>query len=91
MTAEYLTVSELSPRIKYTEQSIYNLICNGTFIEGLHFFKPTPKKILFKWHAIVQWIEGNAKVATEPANNTSQCCIDQTSPGSKTIISSINI
>lgn len=58
MTTEYLTVSELSQRIKYTEQSIYNLIYNGTFMEGRHFFKPTPKKILFKWLEVVHWIEG---------------------------------
>lgn len=58
MTVEYLTVSELSQRIKYTEQSIYNLICSGTFKEGEHFFKPTAKKVLFKWQAVINWIEG---------------------------------
>ncbi len=59
MTPIYLTVLELSIQIKYSEQSIYNLICNGTFVEGKHFFKPTPKKVLFKWQAIVEWIEGD--------------------------------
>ena len=53
---EYLTVRELSDKIKFSKQSLYNLIHRGTFILGKHYLKPTPKKILFKWSAIRKWM-----------------------------------
>ena len=65
MITEYITVSELSLKIKYTEQSIYNLINKNIFIKGVHYYKPTPKKILFKWNSIINWIEGNVSMNDE--------------------------
>ncbi len=62
----YLTVDELSSMIKYSKQSLYNLIYRKTFILGKHYFKPTPKKILFKWSAVQEWIEG----ASDPNGGT---------------------
>jgi len=53
---EYLTVRELSDKIKFSKQSIYNFIHKGTFILGKHYLKPTPKKILFKWSKIRKWM-----------------------------------
>ena len=53
---EYLTVSELSQKIKFSKQSLYNLIHKGTFILGKHYLKPTPKKVLFKWKEIRRWM-----------------------------------
>lgn len=53
---EYLTVDELSARIKFSKQSLYNLIHKGTFMLGKHYLKPTPKKILFKWTEIRAWM-----------------------------------
>jgi predicted DNA-binding transcriptional regulator AlpA len=53
---EYLTVSELSERIKYSKQTLYNLIYKGTFVLGKHYLKPSPKKILFKWSEIEIWV-----------------------------------
>ena len=53
---EYLTVRELSDKIKFSKQSLYNLIHKGTFILGKHYLKPTPKKILFKWSKIRKWM-----------------------------------
>jgi hypothetical protein len=53
---EYLTVDELSARIKFSRQSLYNLIHKGTFVLGKHYLKPTPKKVLFKWSEILVWI-----------------------------------
>ena len=53
---EYLTVRELSDKIKFSKQSLYNLIHRGTFILGKHYLKPTPKKILFKWSKIRKWM-----------------------------------
>lgn len=56
MKEEYLTVKELQDRMKYSTQSIYNMIHNGTFQIQKHYLKPTPKKILFKWSAILEWM-----------------------------------
>lgn len=53
---EYLTVKELSDKIKFSKQSLYNLIHKGTFILGKHYLKPTPKKVLFKWSEIRLWM-----------------------------------
>jgi len=54
---EYLTVNELSERIKFSKQTLYNLIYKGTFIIGKHFLKPSSKKILFKWSEIHKWMK----------------------------------
>jgi len=56
LTEEYLTVPELSARIKFSRQTLYNLIHKRTFVLGKHFLKPTPKKILFKWSEIRSWL-----------------------------------
>jgi len=53
---EYFTVDELSERIKFSKQTLYNLIHKGTFILGKHYLKPSPKKILFKWSEIRVWM-----------------------------------
>ena len=53
---EYLTVKELSQRVKLAVQTIYNFIHEKKFILGEHYLKPTPKKILFKWSEIQIWM-----------------------------------
>ncbi len=53
---EYLTVKELSGKIKFSRQSLYNLIHKGTFVLGKHYLKPTSKKVLFKWTEIRDWM-----------------------------------
>jgi hypothetical protein len=53
---KYFTVNELSEKIKFSKQSLYNLIYKGTFVLGKHYLKPTPKKILFKWSEIQRWL-----------------------------------
>ena len=68
---EYLSVKVLSEKIGYKVQSIYNMIHNGTFVLNKHYFKPTPKKILFKWDAVKQWIEG-AAIQNIVESNTAQ-------------------
>lgn len=54
---EFLTVEEQSKRIKFSRQTLYNLISKGEFILGKHYLKPRPKKILFKWKAVKEWLE----------------------------------
>jgi len=66
---EYLTVAELSKRIKFSKQSIYNLINKKIFIRGKHYLKPRPKKILFKWSEIMAWMEQCAEpISEEPTD-----------------------
>lgn len=53
---EYLPIQALSERIGYAVKTIYNLVSQDTFKEGVHYFKPTKRKLLFYWPAIEQWI-----------------------------------
>ena len=41
---EYLTVKELSLKIKFSRQSLYNLIFKGEFVLNEHYLKPRPKR-----------------------------------------------
>jgi len=57
---EYLTVKELIERIKMAPQTIYNKISSKKrkeFLPQIHYVKISRKKILFKWSAILQWME----------------------------------
>jgi excisionase family DNA binding protein len=67
---EYLTIKELCARIKYGKQTIYNLIHRKTFVQGKHFLKPTPKKILFKWSEVQAWI-GESPCRSDGSGSTS--------------------
>ena len=69
---EYLTVEELAGRIKFSRQSIYNMIFKGEFILHQHYLKPRPKKILFKWSAVVAWMEDTPN----DSNSKSSSCQD---------------
>jgi len=57
MTEEYLTISELSTRLKLKPKTIKNKMVNGTFIKGVHYFSPPGMGPRFKWSAIVSWLE----------------------------------
>ena len=69
---EFLTVLELSKRIKYAKQSIYNLIHKKAFVQGKHYIKPSQKKILFIWSAVNEWLNDSDKEIQEISHNTSQ-------------------
>ena len=93
---DYLTVDELSAKIKYSKQSLYNLIYKKYFVLGKHYFKPTPKKILFKWPEIQAWIEGTADPndgtpANQPGNQTTFDKTIESQPTKNTPNSSIKI
>lgn len=92
----YLTVDELASRIKFSKQSIYNFIYKKTFIMGKHYFKPTPKIILFKWSEIQAWIEKPADASIEtpenkPAGQNSHYEKPKSHSAKDTLKSSINI
>ena len=55
---EYLTTQELSNRIKLAPGTIRNLVWKKTFIEGVHYVKPTGRKLLFVWSSCKDWLYG---------------------------------
>lgn len=54
---EYLSLEELCQRIPYRPQTIRNLMTQGVLLEGVHYFKPTSRRVVFKWAAIKNWVE----------------------------------
>ncbi|MFC1882314.1 helix-turn-helix transcriptional regulator [Thermodesulfobacteriota bacterium] len=62
---EYLTVKELSERIKLAKQTIYNMIHKNEFVLNTHYYKPKAKIILFKWSSIEKWLEGDSPDSNE--------------------------
>ena len=61
----YLTIKELSGKIKFSQQSIYNMIHKEVFIRGEHYIKPSRKKVLFLWSAVHEWLEAHRESTTE--------------------------
>jgi hypothetical protein len=53
---EYLTTTELSQRIKMAPGTIRNLVWKKDFKENIHYVKPTPKKLLFLWSRVQEWL-----------------------------------
>jgi hypothetical protein len=52
----YLTTEELSRKIKHAKQTLYNFIHTRVFQQGVHFIKPSRKKILWVWPEIEKWL-----------------------------------
>jgi hypothetical protein len=57
---KYIDIKELCARTPYAEKTIHNWVCNGTWKEGLHFFKPTARKLIFDWEIVERWIRGES-------------------------------
>jgi len=53
---EYLTTTELSERIKLAPGTIRNLVWKNEFKENIHYLKPTPRKLLFVWSQVKEWL-----------------------------------
>jgi len=66
---EYLTTKELSERIKMTVGTIRNLVWKGTLKEKIHYVKPTPRKLLFKWSGIEDWLNHGYGNHSEDGNS----------------------
>ncbi len=66
---EFLTVKELSERIKFSRQNIYNRISKKEFILNKHYLKPSPKKILFIWKPVKGWLEERSAKLTPELND----------------------
>ena len=53
---EYLTTTQLSERIKMAPGTIRNLVWKGEFRRNIHYVKPSRRKLLFIWGAVVKWL-----------------------------------
>ena len=56
MNERYLDTKELCEIIKYKPQSVYNLINKGELVLGKHYLKPSSRKIVFIYSAIMEWM-----------------------------------
>lgn len=88
---EYLTVDELGARIKFSKQTLYNMIHNGSFILGKHYLKPTHKKVLFKWSEILAWMGEDADSGEKPNAKETPMTRHPTDPARHTDSSAIRI
>jgi hypothetical protein len=69
MTEEYLTIKELSARLKLKPKTVKNKMTSGILRKGVHYFSPVGLGPRFKWSAIVAWLEEKDKqIAEQPAN-----------------------
>jgi hypothetical protein len=66
---EYLTTNELSQQIKMAPGTIRNLVYKGIFVNGVHYIKPTPRKLLFIGSAIEAWLYGKSVDNSGQANS----------------------
>jgi len=65
---EYLTTDELSDRIKMAPGTIRNLVWRGEFKENIHYLKPTPRKLLFKWSNVEAWLHNRSSPVSKNTN-----------------------
>src|SRR5262249_52072876 len=56
---EYLSVGQLAERIPYKPKTIRNLMCQGVFVEGVHFTRLTGRPI-FIWSRVEKLFQGGA-------------------------------
>jgi len=61
---EYLTTTELSKRIKMKPGTIRNLVWKGDLKINTHYFKPTPRKLLFIWSTVEKWLHGGSEAVS---------------------------
>jgi len=63
---EYLTIDEVAARLKCSRRTVINRMASGVYREGIHYFRRkaeckngrrTHCDPLFKWSAIVAWVE----------------------------------
>ncbi len=68
MNEDYLTIAELSSRLKVKPKTIKNKMANGTFTRGVHYFRPRGLRPRFKWSAMVAWLEEKEEETTQEGN-----------------------
>lgn len=70
MTEEYLTIEELSERLKLNPKTIRNKMAARVFRKGVHYFSPVGLRPRFKWSAILAWLEEKDQQIAEPPANS---------------------
>jgi hypothetical protein len=65
---EYLTTDELSDRIKMAPGTIRNLVWQKEFKENIHYLKPTPRKLLFIWSSVEEWLYSRSSPVSKDNN-----------------------
>ena len=65
---EYLTIKEVATRLKLKPKTIQNKMAAGVFKKGIHYFSPEGSRPLYKWSAVVAWIEGKTDQKREDIN-----------------------
>jgi hypothetical protein len=67
---EYLTIAELSARLKVKPKTIKNKMAAGIFRRGVHYFSPVGLGPRFKWSAVVAWLEQSQEHAIENVDDS---------------------
>jgi len=65
---EYLKTDELSDRIKMARGTIRNLVWKGEFKKDIHYLKPTPRKLLFIWSSVEEWLHNRSSPVSKDNN-----------------------
>jgi hypothetical protein len=62
---KYYTIQEVAEITRFSKQTIYNRLSQKKFQQGIHYLKPSPKKILFLETGI-QFLLGKTGNVSEP-------------------------
>ena len=73
---EYLTILELSQRIKMAPGTIRNLMWKRELKENVHFLKPTPRKVLYIWSGIQEWLHRKSTRASSQSRGSTKSLIN---------------
>ena len=73
---EYLTTDELSKRIKMAPGTIRNMIWQEKLKIGVHYLKPTPRKLLFIWSEVEAWLHQKTTSKHEYPRQNSESLIN---------------
>jgi hypothetical protein len=73
---EYLTTLELSQRIKMAPGTIRNLMWKRELKENVHFLRPTPRKILFIWSGVQEWLHRKSTGGSLQSGESSKSLIN---------------
>lgn len=65
----YLYIDQLASKTPWTKAGIRTMIARGVFKLGVHYFKPKGphSRPVFKWDAVVRFIEESARATTPDA------------------------
>ena len=67
---EYLTIAEISARLKIKPKTVKNKMAAGIFRKGVHYFSPQGLGPRFKWSVVVAWLEQTQEPEAESDDNS---------------------